>query len=277
MNQILRVSPADLDCTVQAGVTRLQLDRHLRPHGLFFPVDPGADATLGGMVSTRASGSTAVRYGTMSDNMLALTVVIPGGEVIHTGTRARKSSAGYDLTHLFIGTEGTLGVITDVTLRLQSVPEAVSTAVVGFEKFDAAVKAVTQIRQAGVNVARIEFSDERTVKAINRFSGLSLAEQPTLFLEFHGTTAIVRECAEVAREITRMWGRERFPVGCASGRHVTMPISPACIAAGLALVSTNLAAIRVHHRNYARFERIVPAWPDRRTRWRWQFPCAPAR
>ncbi len=210
MDKILRVSADDLDCTVQAGVTRQQLDQTLRQQGLFFPVDPGADATLGGMASTRASGTTAVRYGTMADNVLALTVVLPGGEVIQTGTRARTSAAGYDLTHLFVGAEGTLGIITEVTLKLHGVPEAMSAAVVGFAEFDTAVKAVTEIRQAGIPVARVEFLDEVMVAAINQFAGLKLAERPTLFFEFHGSTATVQECAELAGEITHAWGGSDF-------------------------------------------------------------------
>ncbi len=210
MDKVLRVSPEDLDCTVQAGVTRQQLDKHLRLQGMFFPVDPGADATFGGMVSTRASGTTAVRYGTMGDNVLTLTVVLPGGEVIRTGTRARKSSAGYDLTHLLVGAEGTLGIITEIALRLQGVPEAMSAAVVGFAEFDSAVKAVTEIRQVGIPVARIEFLDEVMVQAVNQFTDLNLVERPTLFLEFHGSTATVHECAQMAGEITHAWGGSDF-------------------------------------------------------------------
>ena len=210
MNQILRVSPDDLDCTVQAGVTRQQLDKHLRPKGMFFPVDPGADATIGGMTSTRASGTNAVRYGTMSDNVLMLTIVLSDGNIIKTGTRARKSAAGYDLTHLFIGSEGTLGIITEITLRLQGVPEAISAAIVGFESFESAVQAVTQVKQIGVPVARIEFLDEVMVEAVNKFAGLSLVEQPTLFLEFHGSKASVKENAELVGEIMRDLGGSDF-------------------------------------------------------------------
>lgn len=222
MDKILRVSADDLDCTVQAGVTRQQLDKHLRPLGMFFPVDPGADATFGGMASTRASGTTAVRYGTMSENILMLTVVLPDGDVIKTGTRARKSSSGYDLTHLFIGAEGTLGIITEVTLRLQGVPEAISAAVVGFSDFDAAVQAVTQVRQIGVPVARIEFLDEVMVRAVNQFSGLTLTEQPTLFLEFHGSETSVKENAEIVGEIMHDYGGSDFKWSVSQSERTTL-------------------------------------------------------
>ncbi len=210
MNNILRVSADDLDCTVQAGVTRQQLNEHLKTRGMFFPVDPGSEATLGGMASTRASGTNAVRYGTMRENVLALTIVLADGQVIKTGTRARKSSAGYDLTRLFVGSEGTLGIITEVTLRLQGVPEAISAAVVSFDDFESAVQAVTQVIQTGVPIARIEFLDEVMVKAVNQFASLGLVEKPTLFLEFHGSTAGVRENAELASEIMHDLGGSDF-------------------------------------------------------------------
>ena len=203
MKRVLRVSQEDLDCTVEAGVTRLQLEHHLRDSGLFFPIDPGADASLGGMASTRASGTNAVRYGTMRENVLSLKVVLADGRVVTTGTRARKSSAGYDLTRLFVGAEGTLGIITEVTLRLYGRQEAVSAAVCSFPDVEAAVNTVITTIQMGIPVARIELLDPLQMRAINRYSKLDYPEMPHLFLEFHGTTAGVREQARMVQEIAR--------------------------------------------------------------------------
>ncbi|PLX60673.1 FAD-binding oxidoreductase [Sedimenticola selenatireducens] len=210
MDRILQVNQEDMDCTVQAGVTRLQLESHLRDTGLFFPVDPGANASLGGMAATSASGTNAVRYGTMKENVLSLRVVMADGRIIQTGTRAKKSSAGYDLTHLFIGSEGTLGIITEVTLRLHGLQEAISSAVCGFPSVEDAINMVILTIQSGIPVARIELLDALMMQAINRYSKMDYPEQPHLFLEFHGSEASVREQAEAVQGIASEFNGSDF-------------------------------------------------------------------
>ncbi len=210
MNRILAVNASDLDCVVQAGVTREDLNTHLRDQGLFFPIDPGANASLGGMAATRASGTNAVRYGTMKDNILSLQAVMPDGQIIRTGHRARKSSAGYDLTRLLIGAEGTLGIITEITLRLQGIPEAITSARCSFPTVDAACQAVMMTIQYGIPVARIELLDELSVKAANAYSGLNLPETPLLLLEFHGSETGAVEQAETFGQIAEEFGGTDF-------------------------------------------------------------------
>ena len=211
MNKVLRVSVEDLDATVEAGVTRLQLNKALRNTGLHFPIDPGADCTIGGMAATRASGTTAVRYGTMRENVLGLTAVLSDGQVIRTGTRARKSSAGYDLTRLLVGSEGTLGVITDVTLRLHPVPEAVSAAVCSFDTMQGAIETVIATIQLGVAVARIELLDDVQMDAVNRYSKTSYAVAPTLLFEFHSDSERhVGEQAETVQALAAERGGRGF-------------------------------------------------------------------
>ena len=210
MNKLVAVQPEDLTVTVQAGVTRTQLNTEIRHTGLFVPIDPGADASLGGMCATRASGTNAVRYGTMRENVLGLTVVTAQGEVIRTGTRARKSSAGYDLTRLMVGSEGTLGVITEVTLRVYPLPEAISAATCSFPTIDAAVRTTIQIIQMGVPIARCELLDTHAVRAVNRHDKLTLTEAPMLLMEFHGSEASAAEQAATVQEIAADFGGSGF-------------------------------------------------------------------
>ena len=210
MDRIVDVHQEDFDAVVEAGVTRKQLNSHLRDTGLFFPIDPGADASLGGMASTRASGTTAVRYGTMRENVLALRVVTPTGQVITTGRRTKKSATGYDLTKLFVGAEGTLGVITQVTVRLFPIPETIASAICTFESIRGAVEAVIETIQTGIPVARIEFLDEVAVEATNRHAGLNLKVAPTLFLEFHGSPRWVEEQSETVQAIAAGHGGSDF-------------------------------------------------------------------
>ena len=210
MNRVLAVHGEDLDCVVEPGITRKQLNEHLRDKGVFFPIDPGADASLGGMAATRCSGTNAVRYGTMKDNVLALKVVTANGEVMSTARRAKKSAAGYDLTRLMIGAEGTLGIITELTLRLAGIPEAISSGVCPFPSVEAACNATIMTIQSGIPVARIELLDAMQVRACNAYSKLNLPETPMLFVEFHGTDASVAEQAERFGEIARELGGGPF-------------------------------------------------------------------
>ncbi|HSV35041.1 MAG TPA: FAD-binding protein, partial [Ramlibacter sp.] len=210
MNKVLSINPEDLTVTVQPGVTRKQLNDEVKSTGLFFPIDPGADATIGGMSATRASGTNAVRYGTMRENVLSLEVVTASGDVIRTGTRAKKSSAGYDLTRLMVGSEGTLGVITEVTVRLYPLPEAISAAVCFFPSIEAAVRTTIQVIQLGVPIARVELIDHHTVRMVNAHSKLGLREEPMLLMEFHGSPSGVKEQAELVQEIAAEHGGNAF-------------------------------------------------------------------
>src|SRR5579859_1361535 len=210
MNRVLAVHAEDLDCVIEPGITRKQLNEYLRDTGVFFPIDPGADASLGGMAATRASGTNAVRYGTMRENVLALKVVRGDGEIIKTGTRAKKSSAGYDLTHLFIGAEGTLGVITELTIKLRGIPETIAAAACSFETVRGACQATIMAIQTGIPVARIELLNAEQVKCVNNYSKLSLPETPLLLLEFHGSEAEVAEQSKNFGEIAKDCGGGDF-------------------------------------------------------------------
>ena len=210
MNQVLSVNADDLTVTVQPGITRKALNDAIKDTGLFFPIDPGADASIGGMTATRASGTNAVRYGTMRENVLALEVVTASGEIIRTGTRAKKSSAGYDLTRLMVGSEGTLGVITEVTVRLYPLPEAVSAAICSFPSIEAAVRTTIQTIQLGVPIARVELIDRHSVRMVNAHSKLDLREEPMLLMEFHGSPASVKEQAETVQTIASEFGGNAF-------------------------------------------------------------------
>jgi D-lactate dehydrogenase (cytochrome) len=208
MNRVIEVRPADLDVTAQPGVTREALNKELAKQGLFFPIDPGADASLGGMAATRASGTTTVRYGSMRENVISLEVVLADGRIIRTASRARKSSAGYDLTRLFVGSEGTLGVITELTLRTYGLPEAMSAVVCSFPALDQAVACVTSVMQVGVPVARAELLDEIYIDAVNRRSGLGLKTMPTILFEFHGSEGAVNHDAKEVAALAREFGAE---------------------------------------------------------------------
>ena len=210
MNKVLSINAEDLTVTVQPGVTRKQLNDEIKSTGLFFPIDPGADASIGGMSATRASGTNAVRYGTMRENVLALEVVTASGEVIRTGTRAKKSAAGYDLTRLLVGSEGTLGVMTEISLRIYPLPEAVSAAICSFPSIEAAVHTTIAIIQMGVPIARVELLDGNTLRMVNNYAKLGLAETPMLLMEFHGSPAGVKEQAETVQEIATEFGGQSF-------------------------------------------------------------------
>ena len=249
LNRIVQVNAEDLTATVQAGVTREQLNREIRDTGLFFPIDPGANASLGGMAATRASGTNAVRYGTMRENVLGLSVVTANGEVIRTGTRAKKSSAGYDLTRLFVGSEGTLGVMVEVTLRLYPLPESVSAAVCHFPSIDDAVRTTIQIIQMGVPIARCELLDAHAIRAVNRHSKLNLREAPMLLMEFHGSEAAVQEQVDTVQQLASEQGGEAFEFAPhARGTHQAVDCAPSIVLRGAAASAGQPIAVHRHLR-----------------------------
>ena len=267
MNQVLAVHAEDLDCVVEPGVTRKALNEYLRDQGVFFPIDPGADASLGGMAATRCSGTNAVRYGTMKDNVLALKVVMANGEVMTTARRAKKSSAGYDLTRLIVGSEGTLGVITELTLKLSGIPEAISGGICPFPSVEACCNAAIMTIQSGIPVARIELLDALQVRAVNLYSKLTLRETPMLFLEFHGTEAGVAEQSErfgeIAEELgggpfewtTRPEERTRLWEARHNAAFSTFTLRPGASMIADRRLRADLAARRMRHRDPARHRR----------------------
>ena len=284
MNKILAVHSEDLDCVVEPGITRKALNEQLRDQGLFFPIDPGADATLGGMAATRCSGTNAVRYGTMKDNVLALKVVMPDGELMTTARRAKKSSAGYDLTRLMVGSEGTLGVITELTLKLSGIPEAIASGVCPFPSVDAACKATILTIQHGIPIARIELLDALQIKAVNAYSKLSLPEVPTLFVEFHGSDGERRRAVAALRRDRRRTRRRTVRMGDQAGRpQPALAGAPRRLLGGARLAAgraglrhrrlrADLAAGRMRHRHASRDRRVRPGGAHPRPCRRRQFP-----
>ena len=285
MNRILTVHAEDFDCVVEPGVTRKALNEHLRDHGLFFSIDPGADASLGGMAATRASGTNAVRYGTMRDNVLSLTAVLADGTLLKTGNRARKSASGYDLTRLLIGSEGTLGIITELTLKLHGIPETILSAVCPFATIEGACNATIAAMQMGLPLARIELADAVQIRACNAYSHLTIAEAPTLFLEFHGTAASTREQVETFAEIAANEGGGEFRWAerpeerskLWQARHdaywAVRGLAPGRRDRHHRCLRADLGACRLRRRDPCRHRGDGPARPHRRPCRRRQFPC----